>query len=123
MRTNVSRFYLLSQVKCDQKQQVPCGTTMRPHLTHTHTVTHKSSILFLPIRAAFADREKNHKSLVSGDGSRGGGGSRSGGGSKGGGGSGGGGDNGGGAGQSPYPLQAFCNSSILLRLETHFLRK
>ena len=85
-----------------------------------------STYMFLqhvPIRAAFANWEKNHKSLVSGDGSRGGGGSRSGGGSKGGGGSGGGGDNGGGAGQSPYPLQAFCNSSILLRLETHFLRK
>ena len=76
----------------------------------------------LPIRAAFADREKNRKSLVSGGGS-GGGGGRGGGGSKGGGGSGGGGDNGGGAGQSPYPLQAFCNSSILLRLETHFFRK
>ena len=29
----------------------------------------------------------------------------------------------GGAGQPPYPLQAFCNSSILLRLETHFSRK
>ena len=72
----------------------------------------------VPIRVAFADREKNHKSLDSGDG-----GSRSGGGSKGGGGSGGGGDNGGGAGQSPYPLQAFCNSSILLCLETHFLQK
>ena len=39
------------------------------------------------------------------------------------GGSGGGGDNGGGAGQSPYPLQAFCNSSILLCLETHFFTK
>ena len=71
-----------------------------------------------PIRAAFADREKNCKSLVSGDGSRGGGCS-----SKGGGGSGGGGDDGSGAGQSTYPLQAFCNSSILLRLEAHFLRK
>ena len=82
-----------------------------------------TSLSFLPIRAAFADREKNCKSLVSGDGSCGGGGSRSGGGSKGGGGSGGGGDNGGGAGQSPYPLQAFCNSSILLRLKTHFLGK
>ena len=77
----------------------------------------------IPIRAAFADREKNRKSLVSGDGSRGGGGSRSGGRSRGGGGSGGVGDNSSGAGQSPYPLQAFCNSSILLRLETHFLQK
>ena len=69
----------------------------------------------LPIRAAFTDQEKNHKSLVSGGGS-GGGGGIGGGGSKGGGGI-------GGAGQSPYPLQAFCNSSILLSLETHFLRK
>ena len=76
----------------------------------------------LPIRAAFTDREKNRKSLVSGGGS-GGGGGRGGGGSKGGGGSGGGGDNGGGAGQSPNPLQAFCNSSISLRLETHFFLK
>ena len=76
-------------------------------------------MMSIPVRAAFADREKNRKSLVSGGGS----GGRGGGGSKGGGGSGGGGDNGGGAGQSPYPLQAFCNSSILLRLETHFLRK
>ena len=77
----------------------------------------------VPIRVAFADQEKNHKSLDSGDGSRSDGGSRSGGGSKAGGGSGGGGDNGGGAGQSPYPLQAFRNSSNLLRLETHFSRK
>ena len=76
----------------------------------------------IPIRAAFADREKKRKSLVSGAGS-GGGGGRGGGGSKGGGGIGGGGDNGGGAGQSPYPLQAFCNSSILLHLESHFLQK
>ena len=75
----------------------------------------------LPIRAAFADWEKNRKSLISGGGSSGGG-SRVGGGSKGGGGGGGGGDNGSGAGQSPYPLQAFwlCNSSISLRLETFF---
>ena len=80
------------------------------------------SVFELPIRAAFADREKNRKSLVSGGGS-GGGGGRGGGGSKGGGGSGGGGDNGGGAGQSPNPLQAFCNSSISLRLETHFFLK
>ena len=50
-------------------------------------------------------------------------GGRGGGGSKGGGGSSGGGDNGGGAGQSPNPLQAFCNSSISLRLETHFFLK
>ena len=70
----------------------------------------------IPIRAAFADREKNRKSLVSG-----GGGGRGGGGSKGGGGSGG--DNGGGVGQSPNPLQAFCNSSISLCLETHFFLK
>ena len=70
----------------------------------------------IPIRAAFADREKNRKSLVSGGGS-GGGGGRGGGGSKGGDG---GGDNGRGAGQSPYPLQVFCNSSISLRLETFF---
>ena len=70
----------------------------------------------IPIRAAFADREKNRKSLVSGGGS-GGGGGRGGGGSKGGGGIGGGGDNGGGAGQSPYPLQAFRNSSNSIRLE------
>ena len=75
----------------------------------------------IPIRAAFAIREKNHKSLVSGSGS-GGGCGRGGGGSKGGGGSGGGGDNGGSAGQSCYPLQAFCNSSNSLRLETHFSR-
>ena len=40
----------------------------------------------LPIRAAFVDREKNRKSLVSGGGSKGGGGSADGG------------DNGGGAG-------------------------
>ena len=46
----------------------------------------------IPIRPAFADWEKNHKSWVSGDGSCGG--SRSGSGSRGGGGSGGGGDNG-----------------------------
>ena len=71
---------------------------------------------FFTIRAAFADWEKNRKSLVSGGG-------RGGGGSKGGGGSGGGGDNGGGAGQSPYPLQAFRNSSNSLRLETHFSRE
>ena len=74
------------------------------------------------IRAAFADWEKNRKILVSGDGSRGGGVSRSGGESKGGGDTGGG-DNGGGVGQSPYPLQAFCNSSISRCLETHFFRK
>ena len=82
-----------------------------------------STYMFLQhvtIRAAFANREKNHKGLVSGGGS-GGGGGRGGGGSKGGGGSGG--DDGGGAGQSPNPLQAFCNSSISLRLETHFFRK
>ena len=60
--------------------------------------------------------------MVSGGGS-GGGGGRGGGGSKGGGGSGGGGDNGSGAGQSPNPLQAFCTSSISLRLETHFFQK
>ena len=75
-----------------------------------------------PIRVAFANWEKNRKSLVSGGGS-GGGGGRGGGGSKGGGGSGGGGDNGGGAGRSPNPLQAFCNSSISHRLETHFFLK
>ena len=75
-----------------------------------------------PIRVAFADWEKNCKSLVSGGGS-GGGGGRGGGGSKGGGGSGDGGDNGGGARQSPNPLQAFCTSSIPLRLETHFFQK
>ena len=74
---------------------------------------------FIPIRAAFADRDKNRKRLVSGGGS-GGGGGRGGGGSNGGGGSGGGGDNGGGASQSPNPLQAFCSSSTSLRLETHF---
>ena len=55
-----------------------------------------------PIRAAFADREKNRKGLVSGGGS-GGGGGRGGGGSKGGGGSSGGGDNGGGAGHWSVP--------------------
>ena len=54
------------------------------------------------LRAVFANREKNRKSLVRSGGS-GGGGGRGGGGSKGGGGSGGGGDNSGGAGQSPYP--------------------
>ena len=75
----------------------------------------------LPIRAAIADREKNRKSLVSG-GVSGGGGGRGGGGSKSGGGGDGCGDNGGGAGQSSYPLQAFCNSSNSLRLETHFSR-
>ena len=74
-------------------------------------------------KGGFRRPGKNRKGLVSGDGSRGGGGSRSGGRSRGGGGSGGGGDNGGGAGQSPDSLQAFCNSSILLRLETHFFRK
>ena len=66
----------------------------------------------IPIRAAFANREKDRKSLVSGGGD-----------SKGGSGSGGGGDNGGGAGQSPNLLQAFCNSSISHRLETHFFLK
>ena len=76
----------------------------------------------MPVRATIADREKNRKSLVSGGGS-GGGGGRGGGGSKGGGGSGGGGDNGSGAGQSPNPLQAFCNCSISLHLETHFFQK
>ena len=74
--------------------------------------------LQLPIRTAFADQEKNRKGLVSG-----GGGGRNGGGSKGGGGSSDGSDNGGGAGESPNPLQAFCNSSISLRLETHFFLK
>ena len=74
--------------------------------------------LQIPIRAAFADREKNHKSLVSGGGS---GGGRGGGSSKGGVGIGS--DNGGGAGQSPYSLQAFCNSSNSLHLKTHFSRK
>ena len=74
-------------------------------------------------KGGFRRPGKNRKSLVSGDGSRGRGGSRGGGGSKGGGGSGGGGDNGGGAGPSPNPLQAFCNSSISLHLETHFLLK
>ena len=73
----------------------------------------------LPVRAAIADREKNRKSLVSG-GVSGGVGGRGSGGSKSGGGSGGGGDNGGGAGQSPYPLHAFCNSSISVCLETQF---
>ena len=76
--------------------------------------------LWLPIRAAFADREKNRKSLVSGGGS---GDGRVGRGSKVGGGSSGGGENGGGAGQSPNPLQAFRNSSISSRLETHFFLK
>ena len=75
--------------------------------------------ILIPIRAAFANREKNCKTLVSGGGS-GGSGGRGGGGSKGGGGSGGGGDNGGGAGQSPNPLQAFCNSFISFHLEIHF---
>ena len=75
-----------------------------------------------PIRVAFADWEKNCKSLVSGGGS-GSGGGRGGGSSKGGGGSGEGGDNGGGARQSPNPLQAFCNSSISLRLEAYFFQK
>ena len=70
-------------------------------------------------KGGFRRPGKNRKSLVSGGGS-GGGGGRGGGGSKGGGGSGGGGDNGGGAGQSPYPLQAFCNSSNSLCLETYF---
>ena len=69
----------------------------------------------IPVKAALADREKNHKGLVSGGRSGGGGGSGSSGG--------GGGDNGNGAGQFPYPLQAFCNSSILLRLTTHFFTK
>ena len=73
-------------------------------------------------KGAFADREKNRKGLVSGGGS-GGSGGRGGGGSKGGGGSGSGSDNGGGADQSSNPLQAFCNSSISLHLETHFFRK
>ena len=62
---------------------------------------------FCTNKGGFRRPGKNRKSLVSG-GSSGGGGGRGGGGSKGGGGSGGGGDNGGGAGQSPYPLQAFC---------------
>ena len=55
--------------------------------------------------------------------SGGGGGGSGGGGNKGGGSGSGGGNNGSGAGQSPYPLQAFCNSSISLRLESHFFRK
>ena len=63
---------------------------------------------YIPVRPAIDDREKNSKSLVSA-GVSGGGGSR-------------GGDIGGGAGQSSYPLQAFCNSSNLLRLLTHFSR-
>ena len=70
----------------------------------------------IPSKGDFRQPGKNHKSLVSGGGSSG----RGGGGSKGGGGSGGDGDNDGGTGQSPYPTQAFCNSSISLRLETHF---
>ena len=66
---------------------------------------------------------KNRKCLAGG-GVSGGGGGRGGGGSKSGsgGGGGGGGDNGGGAGQSCYPLQAFCNSFNSLHLETHFSR-
>ena len=71
------------------------------------------------MNSAFADWEKNRISLVSGGGS-GGGGGRGGAGRKGGGGSGGGGDSGGGAGQSPSPLQAFCNRSYSLRLELIF---
>ena len=65
-----------------------------------------TTVQIVPIRAAFADREKNRKSLVSGGGSGGGGG-----GSNGGGGSGGGGDNGGGTGQSSYPLQFYFTLS------------
>merc|ERR1712228_885660 len=57
----------------------------------------------IPVRVAFGNRERNHKSLVSGGGSGSGGGS-SGGGSKGGGSGSGGGNNGSGAGQSPCPL-------------------
>ena len=60
-------------------------------------------------KGGFCRPGKNRKSLISGGGGRCGS-------SKGGGG----GDNGGGAGQSPYPLQAFCNSSISLLLETNF---
>ena len=68
----------------------------------------------LPVRAAFADWEKNHKGLVSGVGGSGGGSGGNGGG---------GGDNGGGAGQSRFPFQAFRNSSNSLRLETYSSRK
>ena len=57
----------------------------------------------------------------------GGGGDSSGGGSGGdcggSGGNGGGSSSSGSAGQPPYPLQTFCNSSILLHLETNFLQK
>ena len=70
----------------------------------------KKCVFFFDPRSkgGFRQRGKNRKSLVSGGGS-GGGGGRGGGGSKDGGGSGDGGDHGGGAGQSPNPLQAFCN--------------
>ena len=72
--------------------------------------------LSVPVWLAFANREKNQKGWVSG----GGGGDDSGGGDRNGGGSGGGaGVNGGGAGLSPYPLQAFRNSSNSLCLKTH----
>ena len=73
-------------------------------------------------KGGFRRPGKNCKSLVSGGGSDGGGG-RGGGGSKGRGGRGGGGANDGGAGQSPNPLQAFCNSSISLCLETRVFIK
>ena len=70
----------------------------------------------MPVRGAFANWEINCKSLVSGSGSN----SRGG---RGGGSGTGGGDIGSGAGQSPYPLQAFCNSSNALRLVIHFPQK
>ena len=78
--------------------------------------------MFVTNKGGFRRPGKNRKSLVSGGGS-GGRGGRGDDGSKGRGGSGGGSDNGGDAGQSPNPLQAFCNSSISLCLETHFFIK
>ena len=76
---------------------------------------------YVPVRAAFTDRRKNCKSLVSGDSSggsdgRGGGGSRDGGSGRSGG------DISGGASQSPYVLST-CNSSSSLHPETHFSPK
>ena len=80
------------------------------HEPHRYIICHLF-IFLLPIRAAFSSQEKNRNSLVIGGGSGRGGGSKGGGG----------GNNVGSAGQSPYPLQAFCNSSNSLSWNSFFL--
>ena len=78
----------------------------------------ETKIYLLLLRVAFADREKDRKSLVSGGGTGGGSDGRGSGGSKGGGSG-----NDSSAGQSPYPLQTCRNRSNSLCLESHFSRK